>query len=504
MTIATKIPAAIPRTFLARSLATASSVTEKFQSASAAEAPSPALDLSDTQRLFASVPTSALLRSLAVLSAMAAGPLVDLSTGLLRATAASEGRLLRAAVFGAARATVNRHFCAGEGVEDASHAVRAMWHETGLRSILDYGMEDAEDGAACDHNLAGFQRVVEMASSLPPASTSVCVKITALCPISLLERVSDLLRWKQKDPSFHLPWRTHSFPVLCDSSPLYITPSLPAPLTEAEELELQVALQRLSTICKQCQESNIALIIDAEYSSVQPAIDYFTYSASQEFNHVEQPIVYGTLQTYLRDSRERMVNAFQAAENEGVSLGLKLVRGAYLTRESKLASSLGVSSPIHGSIEETHRCFNDCAAFMLQKVGRGHGAVMLATHNVESVKMTVTKAEELGIRKDDQKLQFAQLMGMADGLSLGLRNAGFQVSKYVPFGPVEEVIPYLLRRAEENRGLLSTSKLDRQLMRFTTFSNFHLLIKSNVLLILSCSKHLTSKLPCLISTGRSS
>ncbi|RZS11427.1 hypothetical protein BHM03_00042793, partial [Ensete ventricosum] len=501
--MAPKIPARIPPSLLARSLSFASSLAEKLP-----EAPSPAnsaIDVSDTKRLFASVPTASLLHSLANLSAMAAGPLVDVGVAALRAALASEGQILRAAAIGVARATVHRHFCAGEGFEDAGHAVAGMWEEQGLRSILDYGMEDAEDRAACDRNLAGFLRTVEMASSLPPSSVSsffsdqasVCVKITAICPISLLERVSDLLRWEQQDPTLQLPWKTNSIPVLCDSSPLYLTRSAPHPLTEMEECHLQLALQRLSKICERCTEANIQLLIDAEYTSVQPAIDYFTYAAAVRFNHGDHPIVFGTIQAYLRDSKERMVNAVQAAEREGVSLGVKLVRGAYITRETKLASSLGSPSPVHPSIQETHHCFNSCASFMLEKVRRGSGAVVLATHNVrsgtcaviiktQSLRVTSSawvidrssamgtvagqiaaeKATELGIGRVDRKLQFAQLLGMADGLTYGLRNAGFQVSKYVPFGPVEQVMPYLLRRAEENRGLLCSSIVDRQLIRF--------------------------------------
>ncbi|CAL9782561.1 unnamed protein product [Musa acuminata subsp. burmannicoides] len=465
MAMATNICARIPASLLARSLSTASSLTEKLP-----EAPSnPVIDLSDTQRLFASVPTASLLHSLANLTAMAAGSLVDVGVAVLRAALASEGKLLRAAAIGAARATVHRHFCAGEGFEDAGRAVTGMWEEQRLRSILDYGMEDAEDGAACARNLAGFLRTVEMASSLPPSSASVCVKITAICPISLLERVSDLLRWEQQDPTLQLPWKTNSIPVLCDSSPLYLTRSAPDPLTEMEECDLQLALQRLSKICERCTEGNIPLLIDAEYTSVQPAIDYFTYAATVRFNHGDHPIVFGTIQAYLRDSKERMVNAVRAAEREGVSLGVKLVRGAYMTRETKLASSLGAPSPVHPSIQETHNCFNSCASFMLEKVRRGSGAVVLATHNVRSGQLAATKAMELGIGRDDHKLQFAQLMGMADGLTHGLRNAGFQVSKYVPFGPVEQVMPYLLRRAEENRGLLCTSTVDRQLKRKEMF-----------------------------------
>ncbi|XP_042393180.1 proline dehydrogenase 2, mitochondrial-like [Zingiber officinale] len=469
MARATKFSAIIPRALFTRSISTASSFAVKLLAAEFPPPPTPqvSFDLADTERLFASVPTSTLLRSFAILSLMAAGPVVDLGTAALRASMASGGRLLRPAALAAARATVHRQFCAGEGAEEASLTVQRMWSEVGLRSILDYGIEDAEDSAACQGNLAGFLRAVDLAATLPPTSVIfVCVKITALAPISLLERVSDLLRWEQKDPSFSLPWRTHSFPILCHSSPLFLTPREPQPLSEDEEQELQSALRRLSMLCDRCVKANIPLLIDAEYSSVQPAIDYFTYWATLESNKQrEQPIVFGTIQTYLRDAKERMMNAVEAAEEQGVSLGVKLVRGAYLTRETRLAESMAAPSPIHGSLHETHVCFDTCASFMMEKVSKGSGAVVLATHNVHSGQEAARKAEELGIGKDDEKLQFAQLMGMADGLSLGLKNAGFRVSKYRPFGPVEQVIPYLLRRAEENKGVLSTSSNDRQLLR---------------------------------------
>ncbi|KAG6531350.1 hypothetical protein ZIOFF_005155 [Zingiber officinale] len=157
----------------------------------------------------------------------------------------------------------------------------------------------------------------------------------------------------------------------------------------------------------------------------------------REFNRSEQPIVYNTIQTYLRDAKERMANVVEAAEEEGFSLGVKLVRGVYLTRKTQLASSMGAPSPVHGSIQETQECFDSCASFMMERVGRKPGAVFLATHNVHSGQVAAMKEEELRIGKDDQKLQFAQLIGMVDGLSLGLKNVGFQVSEYLPFGPVE-------------------------------------------------------------------
>lgn len=419
-----------------------------------------ALEFEDTGRLFAGEPSTALARTLVALQALSVGPLVDAATAALRSPVVAGSALSRAA----ARATACRHFCAGETADEAAAVVRRLWRG-GMGGILDYGIEDAEDGAACDRNAVGFLAAVDVAASLPPGSASVCIKITALCPIALLEKASDLLRWQQKHPSLHLPWKAHSFPILSDSSPLYLTASAPAPLTAEEERELQLAHERLLVIGERCAEYDIPLLVDAEYAAVQPSIDYFTFVGALALNGGGRPIVYGTIQAYLRDARDRLEAMVRAAEAERVCLALKVVRGAYIARETRLAASLGVPSPIHGSIQDTHDCYNDCAAFLLERVRRGSASVMLATHNVESGQLAAARAQELGIGKGDRNLQFAQLMGMADGLSLSLRNAGFQVSKYLPYGPVEHIIPYLVRRAEENRGLLSASSFDRQLLR---------------------------------------
>ena len=210
------------------------------------------------------------------------------------------------------------------------------------------------------------------------------VKITAICPMRLLERMSDLLRWQQKDPSFSLPWKQNTLPIFSESSPLYHTPSKPDSLTPEEEHDLQLATQRLQQLCENCVQANIPLLIDAEHTTIQPAIDYFTYSSAISHNKDCNPIVFGTLQTYLKDAKERLLLTTKAAEKMGVPLGFKLVRGAYMSMESRIAASLGYASPIHNCIQDTHNCFNDCASFMLEKIANGPGAVVLATHNVES------------------------------------------------------------------------------------------------------------------------
>lgn len=423
------------------------------------------INTTETETLFAQIRTKQLVNTLAILQALSVESLVDVGSKLMQSESIQANRVARNLMMGAVEKTVYRHFCAGADKEEVGRTLSGL-SDLGLKGILDYGSEDTEDEFGCQKNLEGFLKMVELRDEAEGSSISfACVKITAICPISLLERMSDILRWEKKDPSFDVSWKSHGIPILSNSSPLYQTSHKPELLTSEEELELQKALNRLSTLCKRCKQAKLPVLIDAEYTSVQPAIDYFTYTAALEFNQGDHPIVYATIQAYLKDSKERMVQAVEAAEREGFHIGLKLVRGAYLTRETQLANSLGVASPIHDSIQDTHACYDECASFMLEKVAKGSGSLVVATHNLESGKAAASIAEELGISKGDKNLQFSQLMGMADGLSFGLRNAGFQVSKYLPYGPVDQVIPYLLRRAEENRGLLSASTLDRELIR---------------------------------------
>lgn len=291
------------------------------------------------------------------------------------------------------------------------------------------------------------------------------------------------------DNSLHLPWKLRSFPLLSHSSALYHTPRMPEALTLEEERDLDLGFGRLIRICESSLEANVPLLIDAEDTAIQPAIDYLTFHAATTYHNGNTPLIFNTIQAYLKDSKERLVMAKRAADRAGVPLGIKLVRGAYMSTERQLALSLGANSPIHDCIQDTHDCYNACAAFMLEGIANGPGSLILATHNIESGscfyhvlsylsflpngsesntyndagKLAAAKVVSSGMKRDN--VHFAQLYGMAEALSFGFRNAGFKVSKYLPYGPVEHIVPYLLRRAEENRGFVSTAALDRQLMR---------------------------------------
>ncbi|KAK3204149.1 hypothetical protein Dsin_018195 [Dipteronia sinensis] len=422
------------------------------------------IDINDHQKLFGLLSTSKLLRAAFNLHLAAIESIVDLGTWVMNSKM-MEMELPRDVVLGTVKHTFYEHFCAGESALEVRRCVGKV-NEAGLRAMLVYAVEHTNDKTECQQNLQGFLQTVQSVKSLPPSSVSfVIVKISAICPMSLLERVSDLLRWQQKDPSLNLPWKLNTFPIFSDCSPLYHTQKKPDPLTPEEETELQLGHQRLLKLCQECVDANVPLAVDAEDTLIQPAIDYMTYSSAMLYNKDDRPIVYNTMQAYLKDAKERLFLATKDAEKMKVPMGFKLVRGAYMSSETKFASSLGCESPIHNTIQDTHACYNDCASLMLEKIANGSGAVVLATHNVESGQLAAAKAKELGIDKGNQKLEFAQLYGMSESLSFGIRNAGFQVSKYMPYGPVEMIIPYLLRRAEENRGFLSASNLDRLLIR---------------------------------------
>ena len=184
---------------------------------------------------------------------------------------------------------------------------------------------------------------------------------------------------------YNLPWKQDVIPVLAEGSPTYHVQSPSQPLTEEEERHLVLAHNRLTKLCQACEFGGVPLLVDAEYSLIQPAIDYIINVAASEFNRGHrQPLVYGTMQTYLQDSFPRLKMAVEGSHHRGLSYGVKIVRGAYISRENALAAALGVSSPIHPNIEATHRSYNSCAAFMLEQVASGDGAVVLATHNMNS------------------------------------------------------------------------------------------------------------------------
>lgn len=368
------------------------------------------LQVNNGEQLFSKLTSKELLKTLLNLQLVAYEPVVDLSIKILTSSW-MKSPLFRAAVVPVLDKTAYSHFCAGENVEAASRTLARMW-ELGLRGVMTYGLEDATDSDSCDQNLEKFLQVVRQTSQLPPESVSMaCVKISAICPIQILERVSNLLRWQHVKKDHKLPWKQDAIPVLAESSPTYHVQSPPEPLSEVEESHLAHAHNRLAKLCQACESEGIPLLVDAEYSVVQPAIDYIINVAASEFNRGRLPLVYATIQTYLKDSFPRLSLAVKSSHHRGLSYGVKVVRGAYISRENALAAALRVPSPIHSDIGATHRCYNFCAGYMLEQASSEDVSVVLATHNMESGRAAAAKVQELGLSRGNPRVQFAQLKG---------------------------------------------------------------------------------------------
>ncbi|GLI60684.1 hypothetical protein VaNZ11_002886 [Volvox africanus] len=242
-------------------------------------------------------------------------------------------------------------------------------------------------------------------------------------------------------------------------------------LSSSEKEELKALLGRLERLVDRAVSKGVKLMIDAEQSSLRPAIDHIAHELMRCHNTVHdggngpgEAVVFVTYQAYLRDAQQRLAADLERAKRERYTLGVKLVRGAYLQSERRRAAKSGVSSPVWDHIEETHASFDACLDMLLGAVKDGRAEVMLGSHNQASVEAAVAAMARLGLEPDEAPVYFGQLMGMADNLSFTLGHHGYKVFKYCPYGSVEKVIPYLLRRVNENQYILKGGKLDMALL----------------------------------------
>jgi proline dehydrogenase len=239
-------------------------------------------------------------------------------------------------------------------------------------------------------------------------------------------------------------------------------------LSPEERLEFSRVLHRLDSVCAEARRYRIPMLIDAEQYSVQTAIDFcaglmmLRHNRAFETDANTPTIVYSTVQSYLKDSSERLRAYRELGSRFRFRYGIKQVRGAYMASERRRAAAAGRPdlSPIHDTIDETHASYNAGLSALIDDVRAGHAAALFATHNVESLQRAVELVGSDSRLRQSAALRFAQLYGMGDSLTFGLSRAGFRSCKYVPFGRVDEVMPYLLRRLEENHSALGTAPRD--------------------------------------------
>ncbi|XP_042344803.1 proline dehydrogenase 1, mitochondrial [Plectropomus leopardus] len=234
--------------------------------------------------------------------------------------------------------------------------------------------------------------------------------------------------------------------------------------TEEEEKQMKRMLQRMDVLVKHAIENNVRLMVDAEQTYFQPAISRLTLEMQRIYNK-EKPVIFNTYQCYLKEAYDNVTMDVELSRREGWHFAAKLVRGAYMYQERERAKDIGYEDPINPDYESTNVMYHRCLDYVLDEIALNRNAnVMVASHNEDTVKHTLRRMNELGLLPTENKVYFGQLLGMCDQISFPLGQAGFPVYKYVPYGPVNEVMPYLSRRAQENRGFMKGAQKERELL----------------------------------------
>ena len=310
------------------------------------------------------------------------------------------------------KATVYKQFCGGETIEESQATIDKLW-ESKIGTILDFSAEGKESKA--DFNRALKQTLASIEKAVISDSIPFSVfKPTGLCKFSLLEKINNN------------------------------TPLSPSDEKEKEEYEA-----RVNAICKLAYDKNVAVFIDAEESWIQDAIDSIAEQMMQKYN-TKKTLIYNTIQLY-RNDRVTYLNALLERSENKFFVGLKLVRGAYHEQEIARAKSKNYPCPVHTIKTNTDTDYNTALKICIQNIDRV--SVCAGTHNEDSAQLLADLMEKNGLSKNDDRIYFSQLLGMSDHISYNLSVAIYNVSKYVPYGPVKDVMPYLIRRAEENTSI---------------------------------------------------
>ncbi|KAM8866116.1 proline dehydrogenase 1, mitochondrial [Synchiropus picturatus] len=235
--------------------------------------------------------------------------------------------------------------------------------------------------------------------------------------------------------------------------------------TPEDQRQMKRILQRMEELAKHAVENQVRLMVDAEQAYLQPAISRLTLEMQRMYNKRDKPVVFNTYQCYLKEAYDNVTMDLELSRREGWHFAAKLVRGAYMYQERDRAEELGYEDPINPDYESTNRMYHRCLDHVLDEIASNRTAnVMVASHNEETVKHTLRRMSELGLQPTENMVYFGQLLGMCDQISFPLGQAGFPVYKYVPYGPVSEVMPYLSRRAQENRSIMKGAKKERELL----------------------------------------
>ncbi|WP_452224515.1 proline dehydrogenase family protein [Lacinutrix chionoecetis] len=374
----------------------------------------------NTEVAFALKSDSELERAYFLFKMIANEPLVRIGTA-----ATNFALKAKLPVEGLIRATVFDHFCGGVNEEDCLPAIDKMF-TAGVCSVLDYSVEGKASENQFDDATARLAKIIEF-SDKKEAMPIVVFKPTGLGRFALFQK-------KGEGKAF----------------------------TAEENEEWNRIIARFNMLCSLAKSKDVEVLIDAEESWMQDAADELIEQMMALYNK-EVPYVYNTLQTYRWDRLDFLKASHKRAKAKGYKLGFKIVRGAYMEKERERAEEKGYESPICKDKKTTDDNFNNCQRYVLENLE--DMSIFIGTHNEESTYLAMDLMETLAIKKDDNRVWFGQLYGMSDHISFNLANNGYNVAKYLPFGPVKDVMPYLIRRAEENTSVAGQTSRELALIK---------------------------------------
>jgi proline dehydrogenase len=371
------------------------------------------LSFDDTRIAFEAKSDTELRKMYALFAAMNNGSLVKTGGGLMKTalkfSLPGTKFLIKHSIF--------KQFCGGETIAECKPVIAELgrYH---IGTILDYSVEGTGNDQSFDRTRDEILATIKLAATTPNIPFSV-FKVTGLMPTVLLEKVQ-----------------------------------AGAALTETEQTTFERGRQRLDALCASAHQHGVRLFVDAEESWFQQTIDDLAEAMMQRYNQ-ERAIVWNTYQLYRHDRLEALQGAHDRAEQAGYYLGVKLVRGAYMEKEARTAKQRGYQNPINPSKQHTDDLYNESLRYCVAHIDRI--SLCAGTHNEASSLLLTQLMQEAGLAPGDERVWFAQLYGMSDNLSYNLAHAGYHTAKYVPYGPVEAVMPYLLRRADENTAISGQS-----------------------------------------------
>jgi proline dehydrogenase len=328
------------------------------------------------------------------------------------------------------RNTIFSQFVGGETLTQTAAVAKAL-HASSVQVILDYGVEGGDDGqAGFDAATEEFIKVINYAATQTNIPF-ISIKVTGFARFSLLEKIDQAMQ--------HLEGTLMKKYLLAIEQ-----------LSQPEKQEWHAVRVRFLHICEAADNKNIGVLVDAEETWIQDPVDALTILMMDSFNK-QKAVVYNTVQLYRHDRLQFLKDSYDAALERNFLLGVKIVRGAYMEKEAKRAAEKNYLNPIQTSKENTDKDYDEAVNFCISHIEKI--AVIVATHNEKSNLLAATLANRNNIPANHKHLHFSQLYGMSDNITYNLADAGFSVSKYLPFGPIEDVVPYLMRRAQENSSI---------------------------------------------------